>query len=353
MQNMRIEQSAIYMASGHQIKEQYSRAEKLEAWVGTPPGTLPAQQQDRITLSDKVAAKYNESITSSQKTYGLDGADQSLDPKLSMIKRLIEIFTGKKIEITDLSELNDDASAVESCCQDNRGDKNAETQKMEGWGVRYDLQESYFESEQTSVSMQGIVLTSDGQKISFNLQLQMERSYLEQNNVSIRLGDATRIDPLVINIDSTAAQLTDWRFEFDLNSDGAKEAIPFVASGSGILVFDRNGDRQVNNGSELFGPSTGNGFTELAVLDENNNNWIDENDSAYNNLSIWKRDHEGNESLMSLSELNIGALNIGYINSPFDLIDQNNILQGQILRTGIYLNNSGTAGSIQQMDVVI
>jgi hypothetical protein len=351
---MKIEQSAMYMSSGHQIKEQYSRTEMLEAWVGPPPGMTQSQQEDRITLSQEVSAKYAASLTASQEAFGLDNTDQSLGPKLSMIKRLIELFTGKKIDIMDLSEVNDNTSSdTEDCCKENEGAANPEAPQMEGWGVRYDLQESYSESEQTSVSMGGVVRTSDGQEIAFNLSLQMERSYLEQNNVSIRLGDATRIDPLVINFDGAAAQLTDWRFDFDLNADGVKEEIPFVHSGSGILVFDKNADRQVNDGSELFGPSTGNGFTELAALDEDNNKWIDENDSAYNNLSLWQRDQEGNESLVSLAQSNVGALNVGYIDSPFDMKDQNNILQGQILRTGVYLSNVGTAGSMQQLDVVI
>jgi hypothetical protein len=167
----------------------------------------------------------------------------------------------------------------------------------------------------------------------------------------MRLGDAARIDPLVINFDGAAARLTDWRFDFDLDADGFKEEIPFVSSGSGILVFDRNGDRQVNDGTELFGPSTGNGFAELAALDEDNNRWIDENDSAYEDLSLWRRDQEGNESLVSLAESDIGALNVGCIDSPFDLKDQHNSLQGRILRAGVYLSNTGTAGSVQQLDV--
>lgn len=353
MQVMRIEQSAIYMSSGHLIREQYSRTEKLEAWIGSPPGTTRPEQEDRITFSHAVAEKLSASAASSREAYGLEDTQQSIDPKLSVIKRLIEIFTGKKIDITDLSDLEENGYQAADCCQGNKdGPAGAEEQQMEGWGVRYNLQESYSETENTSVSAQGIVQTSDGKEITFSLNMQMERSYLEQNNLSIRLGDATRIDPLVLNFDGTAAQLTDWRFDFDLNSDGIKEEIPFVTSGSGILVFDRNGNGQVNDGSELFGPSTGNGFAELAALDEDDNKWIDENDSAFNSLSLWQRDQEGNESLASLSQSNIGAINVGYVSSPFDLKDQNNTLQGQILRTGIYLNNTGMAGSVQQLDVI-
>jgi hypothetical protein len=95
----------------------------------------------------------------------------------------------------------------------------------------------------------------------------MSRTYHEETNVSLRLGDAARkTDPLVLNFAGTAAQLTDQRFSFDLNADGSDEQINFVTPGSGFLVFDRNQDGKVNNGSELFGPTTGDGFQELAAL---------------------------------------------------------------------------------------
>jgi len=162
------------------------------------------------------------------------------------------------------------------------------------------------------------------------------------------------VDPVVINFGGAAARLTDWKFDFDINADGIKEQIPFVTGGSGILVFDKNGDREVNDGKELFGPVTGNGFTELAALDEDKNNWIDENDSAYSQLDIWRRDDAGNETLTPLSQMNVGALFVGAISSPFDLRDlTNNNIKGQIIRTGIYLNNSGIAGSLQQLDLAV
>jgi hypothetical protein len=45
-------------------------------------------------------------------------------------------------------------------------------------------------------------------------------------------------------------------------------------------------DGRVNDGRELFGPRTGDGFAELAAYDDDGNNWIDENDGIHDNLSI-------------------------------------------------------------------
>ncbi len=38
---------------------------------------------------------------------------------------------------------------------------------------------------------------------------------------------------------------------------------------------------KINDGSELFGTSSGDGFKDLATYDEDENGWIDENDSIF------------------------------------------------------------------------
>jgi len=64
----------------------------------------------------------------------------------------------------------------------------------------------------------------------------------------------------------------------DLDANGVTEKISFVGSGGGFLALDKNSDGVVNDGRELFGAATGQGFKELAEYDSDNNNWINEND---------------------------------------------------------------------------
>ena len=182
----------------------------------------------------------------------------------------------------------------------------------------------------------------------------MTRSYHEESSVSIRAGDARmKQDPLVLNFGGTATQLTSQRFKFDLNTDGKTEDINFVAGGSGFLALDRNGDGKINNGSELFGARSGNGFAELAALDTDHNGWIDENDAAYKQLRVWTRDNTGKDQLASLHEANVGALSLGRVDTPFALKDNSNALQGQIRSTGIFLQEDGKAGTMQQVDLTV
>jgi hypothetical protein len=109
----------------------------------------------------------------------------------------------------------------------------------------------------------------------------------------------------------------------------------------------------INNGRELFGPETGEGFAELSTYDEDANHWIDENDPIYERLTVWSIDEGGNPSLHSLREKKIGALYLGSLSSRFDLKGPRNELQGQITKTGVFLYENGTPSFIQELDLVV
>ena len=123
----------------------------------------------------------------------------------------------------------------------------------------------HYESESTSFSAKGVIQTADGRQIGFSIDLQMSREYLEETSTSIRAGDAVAVDPLVINFNGSSADLTDEKYSFDLNSDGTEEQMSFVGQGSGLLALDLNQDGVINDGSELFGTASGDGFADLSA----------------------------------------------------------------------------------------
>ena len=180
----------------------------------------------------------------------------------------------------------------------------------------------------------------------------MARQYREDSSVSLRLGDAARqVDPLVLNFSGNAAQLSDQRFAFDLDARGGQEQIASLAPGSGFLVFDRNGDGVANDGSELFGPTSGDGFSELAALDGDGNGWIDEGDAAFGQLRVWTPDASGKGELATLAAAGVGALSLTHVATPFDLKTDDNQMLGQIRSTGIFLQENGSAGTMQHVDL--
>jgi hypothetical protein len=179
----------------------------------------------------------------------------------------------------------------------------------------------------------------------------MRRQFLSETRTEMRIGELQ--DPLVINFAGTAAELTERTFAFDLDSDGETEQIHFVGPNSGFLAPDANGNGSVDDGTELFGPNTGNGFAELSMYDEDGNNFIDEGDSIYAGLRIWQKDAAGDDHLIALGQAGVGAIYLGSVATPFQVKDDDNQLQGIVRSSGIYLKEDGGAGTVQQLDLVV
>jgi hypothetical protein len=182
----------------------------------------------------------------------------------------------------------------------------------------------------------------------------MERSYREESRVAISMGAAReREDPLVINFSGTAAQLHDQRFEFDLDADGDLEALPTLGGGSGYLVFDRNGDGKVNDGSELFGALSGDSFADLKAVDSDANGWIDAADEVTDQLYLWLPEAGGDGRLLTLEEAGVAAVSTASIATPFELRGEQNADLGAVRSTGLYLSTEDQVGTTQQIDLSV
>lgn len=374
---MKIEQFNVSMASQHAYARQVSRTETLNAWVGDERPDFEAMNRSgsngaasaTVAISDAArqavvtAAQKQGSVTEQDQTEQVDGIEAASedavdDPKLNLLIRIIEFLTGKKITVMDAGDIAKISSANKELAKADPGQVTDPSQVSEqdtrqGWGVEYHYQEEIHEVEQTSFSASGEILTADGKRLQFDLTLQMSREYYQQSSFSFQAGDAVRKDPLVINFEGNAAQLTDQKFDFDIDADGQADRISFVGSASGFIALDKNANGRIDDGSELFGARTGDGFAELAAYDEDGNGWIDENDSIFAQLRIWTKDSNGADQLRTLAEHNVGALYLGQVATPFDMKDNQNNQHGQVLASGIYLSENGGAGTIQQLDLFV
>lgn len=284
----------------------------------------------------------------------IDAADN--DPIVILIKRMIEMLTGQKIKTFRLGAFAAEMRHAESSTAQAAATAQSAAAARAGFGIAYDYHAVHEEAEATSFAASGVVRTADGREIDFRLDLAMTRYYREETNVSLRAGDAVRKDPLVVNFGGTAAQLSglaDQRFSFDLDGDGRLDELPTFASGSGYLAIDRNQNGRIDSGKELFGPQSGNGFQDLARLDSDGNGWIDEGDAAFAQLVVWVPDAAGNGQVIKLKDLDIGALALAHTNTPFALRDGNNTDLGRVKSSGVYLTESGQAGSLQEIDLTV
>ncbi|MBK1682437.1 hypothetical protein [Rhodoferax fermentans] len=358
---MKITESAVALQSQHSNLSWRSTQTRLRAWVGQAPSPRSLERDVqhtpavRVTLSDGARQKLLQQAQAQAVPAGeavSDGDIQSLASRLRVLMDMVKAITGREVTVFDARDLQAQTSTQVSPPPAAASSSQAATApQAAGWGLEMDASEHIVEAESTQVSAQGVVKTADGQTIQFSLQLAMSRSFVQDSRLSIRAGDAVRQDPLVINFDGTGAQLTDAQFAFDLNADGQTENIAFVAGGSGFLVLDKNKDGQVNNGTELFGPSSGDGFADLAQYDLDGNSWIDENDAVYSQLQVWQKNAEGQDSLTSLAQNGVGALYLGRVASPFFVNTASNQTLGQVRSTGVFLYESGAVGTLQQVDL--
>lgn len=220
--------------------------------------------------------------------------------------------------------------------------------QVEEW--HWQRTETVSEHERTQVEGGGSIKTADGRSIDFSLKLDLCRDYRCERTFADG-GKAVLHDPLVINFDGNSAQLRGERIEFDLDGDGQLEGVPGLGRGSGYLVLDRNGNGLADNGTELFGTRSGNGFGELAELDADGNGWLDAADPAFGELRVWHGG--GGQELRRLEDEGIGALWLGSVDSPFALKDGENRILGEIRATGVYLREDGRVGSLQQVDLAV
>jgi hypothetical protein len=197
-----------------------------------------------------------------------------------------------------------------------------------------------------------VVKTADGAEVSIDLSVSMSRSFSAEISETVEMGAALK-DPLVINFSGTAAELTERKFHFDIDADGTSDQIHFVKPGSGFLALDNNGDGAINDGSELFGTQSGDGFGDLAAYDDDGNGFIDSGDSVFEKLRVFMQDGAGNRQLAVLGATGVEAIYLGHTSTPFEIKNERSELQGMIRETGLYVGEDGAAGTVQQIDLIV
>lgn len=371
---MKIDSSAVGMASARSYREtdvtirrfvaaQYtgSEAKELETAVdGSNSQPEPENAEDKKT--ENQAAALQEWQGRLQSSVGRVNVRSSESQTLATIRYntvryIFELlFSHRRNRFSDWKQEETQNGTQENIYQkpSDSGSNKVLQQQGSSAGLRvlnYTRETIHVESENTTFSTAGTVKTADGREISFNVNVGMSREFQSYFSEDLELARFTLCDPLVINLDGDVADVEDQTFYFDLDADGEKDEISRLGKGSGYLALDKNGDGVINDGSELFGTKSGDGFADLAKYDEDGNGWIDENDAVWDKLKIWGKDENGKDVLYRLADKGVGAICLQNTATDFTLRGQGGRTQGIVRSTGVFLYENGLAGTIQHVDV--
>jgi hypothetical protein len=203
------------------------------------------------------------------------------------------------------------------------------------------------ESERCTFAASGNVCLADGSTRQFAVDYQMERS-----EESTNLQTVAMLDPLVLDLIAPAAGLNPQSVDFDLDSDGTTESMRMPSTGSALLFNDRNHNGRADNGSELFGATSGDGFAELAKLDGDGNGWIDGGDTAFADIQLWELSDDGTSRVRSLADAGIGALATENVATPFTLKEDGESI-GRMRASSVWLGETTGAGTVREIDLAV
>lgn len=353
---MQIVGGSVHLRASHQRTESHTRTERVEAWIGARPEaeadtgvtvSLSELARDALEASREAMAAADEALAESG---GVAGTEEEAlatdDMRMMVLVILVEALTGRKLELFDPGDM--ELSDEQQEAMDQLGELRQTLNQ--GWGIEVEVEETHTRHERARFQARARLRTEDGRTLDIDLSVVQERLEQSKERWGWSAGEAPK-DPLVLDFGIPGTRASWGHHEVDLDGDGTLDALPHFGRSSMYLVHDRDGNGQVTDASELFGPTTGNGFDELRALGQDGNGFVDAGDVAFSQLRLWKPG-PGGGSLVGLVDKGVGALYTGDISVPFRLLDGDNERVAQQQAMSFWVGEDGSAGTTRRVDVV-
>lgn len=349
---MIIENSQVNLYSRTEFSFEHSQSTSAQLHYGEKNAT----NENDISVALNLQETY---LSINQNTRALYNYEDNLTPEDHIKKIMIEILFGRlygnKTQISMYP--NENSNVINNSFLDSTNPyKTQQSNEKELKAIVFNTQELYYQKQSIEFSS-SVRIQTPSKSFEMNIDFSFSQEFYKSQSVQLIIGDKSFIDPLVINYDEDInpfENISNLRFAFDLDSDGITEMIPQIKLGAGFLALDKNENGNIDNGSELFGPNTNDGFRELAQYDIDKNNWIDEKDDIFNKLKVYSIDESGNYSLVSLIDRNVGAIYLGDVQSGFkyqSAIEQTDAIQKS---NGIFVKEDGSGlGILNSIDVFV
>ncbi len=351
---MRIESSALSMQGSSSAVSMVSVQESLSIQTGQGSVGVISSSFDVQEFSQKSVSVSTSMTSSASELNGEELVTTEQELRIRLLENFLTRMAGKKIKF-QIPKLKLYSEGYDQDAQPSGSLKLASLpfrlQRGGGFNLMYSKNEIQMEKTRVSFAAAGVVKTADGREISLNLNFNIDQEIVRSSSFQLKAGEALK-DPLVINFGGSTASFSNRTMSFDLDFDGDEDTVKMLDAGSGYLALDKNDNGEVDDGTELFGPTTDNGYGELAQYDEDGNGWIDEGDSIFNHLKIWYHDDQGNSHLVALTDKNVGAIYLGSVDTRMNMYSQTD-MAGALKRSGLVLLENGESRIMQELDLKI
>ncbi len=329
---MQVTASAVQLSSRHQTTTTHRQTVSVETWGLDRPA--PA---DTVSVSAEAAKAAEARATE-------EDEEPVIDDKLLILKMMLEELTGEDIEVFDPRDW--EATPEQ---QKAFGDVVEAARAADGWGMRIDVVEEVETTERTGFRAKARIQTEDGRVFDIDLKTLQERFRRVRREAHMQIGERPK-DPLALDFGAPSTRSTG-SSAIDLDRDGKLDSLAHLGAASAWLVLDRNGNGAADDGSELFGPTSGDAFAELQALDRDGNGFVDAGDPAWSRLRLWVQDESGGR-LVALADRGVGALFVGSVAAPFRILDGGDQEVGRQRAMSFWVGEDGHAGTTRRVDVL-
>jgi hypothetical protein len=195
-----------------------TQAPALQADISAAARELLAQQVNPVLVAARPAA--TDAVAPTENSAGGD-------PMLQLIQSLVEKLTGQAINTFAAAAPNTAAAPTPQA----------------GRGLEYQNRALIEEFEMSTLAAEGVIKTTDGQEVSFRLDIEMVRYSRTETQTSVGAADGLPKAPLVVDFPGPAAQLANRGFRFDVGMNGPAQSPAPLGEGRGFLALlaNRNG----------------------------------------------------------------------------------------------------------------
>jgi len=269
-----------------------------------------------------------------------ENGEKYLDKNYQFMKSFLEQVFGKEFTV---NSFNPDKVSVSNF---SNTPESKNIQKKDNSPIKQHY--SYVEEKQSQfLAMEANITLENGDTLDISLSIKFEQNFSEEKQWMTK-NDEIFNDPLLISLNNDNP-ITNSFFDFNVNA--SQKQLLYTNENSGYLVFDENNNNTVDDGSELFGPKTNDGYQELSGFDDDKNGWLDDADKIFKQLKLWTITEGENGKLSSLKELGIGALSLTKTSMSFIQKTDSETSTAQFKNASLGITSNYEAISMFQIDL--